>query len=108
MAVNSRRRAQVVVQGDAMNEVTPDSTETRALLEQAQAGDDSAVRKLLSKHQAYLLRVISVRLDPQLRARIDPSDVVQETHLEAFRCLPDYLARRPMPFRLWLRKTAQQ
>jgi RNA polymerase sigma-70 factor (ECF subfamily) len=33
---------------------------------------------------------------------------VQETHLEAFRCLPDYLARRPMPFRLWLRKTAQQ
>jgi RNA polymerase sigma-70 factor, ECF subfamily len=34
--------------------------------------------------------------------------VVQETQLEAFRRLPDYLRRRPMPFRLWLRKTAQE
>lgn len=28
--------------------------------------------------------------------------------MEAFRRLPDYLAREPMPFHLWLRKTAQE
>jgi RNA polymerase sigma-70 factor (ECF subfamily) len=34
--------------------------------------------------------------------------VVQETQLEAFCRLPDFLERRPMPFRLWLRKTAYE
>src|SRR5262249_29296707 len=40
--------------------------------------------------------------------RVDPSDIVQEAQLEAFRRLADYLERRPMSFRLWLRKTAQE
>jgi RNA polymerase sigma-70 factor (ECF subfamily) len=47
-------------------------------------------------------------MDRRLRARVDPSDVVQEAQLEAFRRLPDFLERRPMSFRLWLRKTAQE
>src|SRR5207244_2772693 len=32
----------------------------------------------------------------------------QEAQLEAFRRLADFLRRRPMPFGLWLRKTAQE
>jgi RNA polymerase sigma-70 factor (ECF subfamily) len=59
-------------------------------------------------HRPYLCRVVELRLDRRLRARVDPSDVVQEAQLEAFRRLPDYFARRPMAFRLWLRKTAQE
>jgi hypothetical protein len=38
----------------------------------------------------------------------EPSDVVQDTQLEAFRRLADYCRRRALPFRLWLRKTAQE
>jgi len=52
--------------------------------------------------------LVAVRLDKKVRARVDPSDVVQGTQLELFRRLPDYLERRPMPFRLWLLKTAQE
>jgi RNA polymerase sigma-70 factor (ECF subfamily) len=91
-----------------MDMISPDSTETRNLLSQVEAGDRQAFERLFARYRAYLRQVVEVRLDPRVRARVDPSDVVQETQMEAFRRLPDYLARRPMPFRLWLRKTAQE
>jgi RNA polymerase sigma-70 factor (ECF subfamily) len=53
-----------------------------------------------------LLRLIEVRLDPKMRARVDPSDVVQEAQLEASRRLDDYLKQPALPFRLWLRQIA--
>jgi RNA polymerase sigma-70 factor (ECF subfamily) len=55
-----------------------------------------------------LKRLVSLRMDRRLHARLDPSDIVQETQMVAFRRFNDYVQRRPMPFRLWLRKTAQQ
>src|SRR5262245_10632272 len=91
-----------------MGEILPDSEETRRLLREAQAGDRGAFDRLFDRHRPGLLRVVEARLDPKVRARVDASDVVQEAQLEAYRRLPDYLARRPMPFRLWLRKTAQE
>jgi hypothetical protein len=50
--------------------------------------------------------MVELRLDPRLRARVDPSDVVQEAHLEAARRLQDDAQPPPMPFRLWLRQLA--
>jgi RNA polymerase sigma-70 factor (ECF subfamily) len=88
--------------------VTPDTSETERLLKQAEAGDRRAIERLLDKHRPDLRQVVTMRLDPRTAARVDPSDIVQETQLEAIRRLPDYLARRPMPFRLWLIKTAHE
>jgi RNA polymerase sigma-70 factor (ECF subfamily) len=48
------------------------------------------------------------RLNSKLRRRLDPSDVVQETHLAAFRRYEEFLRHQPMPFRIWLLRTAQQ
>jgi RNA polymerase sigma-70 factor (ECF subfamily) len=84
-----------------------DSAETQRLLEQARAGAPEAVNRLLERHRAYVRRFVELRLDPQLRARVDPSDVVQEAQLEAVRRLDGYLGAAPMPFRLWLRQIAQ-
>jgi RNA polymerase sigma-70 factor (ECF subfamily) len=84
------------------------AAETERLLELARGRDARAFDQLFAVHRAYLRKVVELRLDQRLRARVDPSDVVQEAQLEAFQRLPEYFERRPMPFRLWLRKTTQQ
>jgi RNA polymerase sigma-70 factor (ECF subfamily) len=45
-------------------------------------------------------------MDPKLRPRVDPDDLVQEAQLEAVRRFAGYLARPGLPFRLWLRQLA--
>lgn len=94
--------------GVEMDETTADSTQTQRLLEQLRAGDSTAFERLFARHQDYLRHIIEMRMDRRLRSRFDASDVLQETHLEVSERLQEYLARRPMPFRLWLRKTAHQ
>lgn len=87
---------------------TLDSSETNRLLEHAAAGQRDGFDHLLARHREYLRQVISQRLDPRLQPRIDLSDVIQETEIDAFQQIDDYLNGRPMPFRIWLRKLAQQ
>jgi RNA polymerase sigma-70 factor (ECF subfamily) len=91
-----------------MGVTTPDSAETQMLLEQVRAGDARAFEQLFARHRPELRQFIELRLDAQMRARVDASDIVQETQLEVFCRLADFLERQPMPFRLWLRKTAYE
>ncbi len=85
----------------------PNSPETEVLLSQAREGDARALERLLSEQRERLRRMIGLRLDPALAARVDASDVVQEVLLEASRRLKDYLQRPTMPFHLWLRHLAR-
>src|SRR3954471_13423303 len=80
--------------------------DTGELLDRAAAGDTPARQQLLARHRDRLRRMVAVRLDPRVAARVDPSDVVQEALLEAARKLPDYLRERPVPFYPWLRRLA--
>jgi RNA polymerase sigma-70 factor, ECF subfamily len=91
-----------------MPEVKEDSARTRDLLDQVGAGDPKALQQLLTRYQPDLLAFVECHLDPKLRARFSGSDVVQEAQLEVVRRMDDYLKRRPMPFHLWVRKTAYQ
>jgi RNA polymerase sigma-70 factor (ECF subfamily) len=89
-----------------MNDPDPDSAETCRLLDEIRSDDKTPFDRLFAQHRPALRQFVARRLDPRLRARLDPSDVVQETQLEVYRRMDDFLKRRPMPFRLWLRKTA--
>jgi RNA polymerase sigma-70 factor (ECF subfamily) len=82
--------------------------ETESLLEQVRAGNRQALDRLLALHRGFLRKLIELRLDRKMRARVDASDVVQEAQLEAARRIDDYLQRRPMPFHVWLQKTAYE
>jgi RNA polymerase sigma-70 factor (ECF subfamily) len=76
------------------------------LLEQVRSGSGQALGQLLERSRPSLRSFVDFHLDPKLRPRIDPSDVVQETQMEVVRRMDDFLRRRPMPFRLWARKIA--
>ena len=85
----------------------PEQPQIDPLLEEARRGDAEAVERLLTVHREPLRRLIGLRLDPALAARLDASDIVQDVLLEAHRRLQDYLKNPAMPFRLWLRHIAK-
>jgi RNA polymerase sigma-70 factor (ECF subfamily) len=84
------------------------SHDTDLLLDRAAAGDSKATDELFARHRDRLRRMIYTWLDGRVRARVDPSDVVQETLVEAHRQLPKYLPTRPLAFYPWLRGIAAQ
>jgi RNA polymerase sigma-70 factor (ECF subfamily) len=86
--------------------MTAPGPDTDELLRRTQAGEVEARGALLERHRGRLTRMVELRLDPRLAARLDPSDVVQEALAEADRRLDGYLKERPLPFYPWLRQLA--
>jgi RNA polymerase sigma-70 factor (ECF subfamily) len=76
------------------------------LLRLAAAGDGESWQSLVGRSRDRLRWVVAFRLDPRLRGRVDPSDVLQDAYLEAWRDLGSYLERPEIPFFLWLRGIA--
>src|SRR5262245_59588772 len=89
-----------------MGSTGPRDDDTARLLGQFRRGDAGALDRLLELHRPIMHRAVEARMDPRFLRRFDPSDVVQHAQAEAARRIHDYLTREPMPFRLWLRKTA--
>src|SRR5262249_12587878 len=69
---------------NAMTHPTPDTEE---LLRRVEEGDAEARDALLDRHRGRLRQLVALRMDPRLVARVDASDVVQETLVEADRRL---------------------
>jgi RNA polymerase sigma-70 factor, ECF subfamily len=86
-----------------MSEAT---TTTHELIEQAGHGDEAARLRLLEQYRDHLRRMVAARLDRRLTARVDASDVVQDTLSDAARQLDEYLRDQPLPFLGWLRQLA--
>lgn len=84
------------------------SSETRRLLEAIEAGDREAFRRLFERFSPALRQAIAARMDRRMRQRVDPSDILQETEMEVFSRMDEYLERRPMPLEQWLHQTAAQ
>ncbi len=76
------------------------------LLRRAGQGDPLARQQLLAQYRQRLRQMIAVRMDRRLAARVDPSDVVQDTLTEAVQQLSAYLQHPPLPFYPWLRRLA--
>lgn len=55
-------------------------------------------------YRGYLLAIAVARIDPRLRPRCDPSDIVQETMLEAFRDFHQFRGQLESEFLGWIRQ----
>lgn len=79
------------------------SSESVDLIQRARDGDEQALSALCARHRDRLRRMVQMRLDWRLQARIDASDVIQDAFLEVARRLDEYLRDPAMPLFLWLR-----
>jgi RNA polymerase sigma-70 factor, ECF subfamily len=59
---------------------------------------------VLERYRGYLRMLAESKLDRRLRAKIDPSDVVQETMLQALRAWDDYRGTSEGERLAWLRQ----
>ena len=76
----------------------------RNLLADAYAGHSTAMDRLANQYRRYLKRIVECRLDDRLSTRLDASDLVQETLLEAFDRFKRTASVPDLPVRLWLRQ----
>jgi RNA polymerase sigma-70 factor (ECF subfamily) len=77
--------------------------ESSDAIDRLRRGEGRALAELFDKHRDRLRRMVELRLDARLRARLDPSDVVQEAFLDVSRDLGSYLDDPKLPPLLWLR-----
>ena len=52
--------------------------------------------------------MVEFRLDARLRGRVSPSDVLQESYIDALKRLQHYRADPEVPFFIWLRTVTMQ
>ena len=84
----------------------PELPNTEVLIGCLKTGDRSALGTLWDFYRPRLKRMVHVHLDSRLAARVDASDVVQDTYLDAQKKLPSYLEDPKVAFYVWLRVLA--
>ncbi|MEM6365530.1 MAG: sigma-70 family RNA polymerase sigma factor [Planctomycetota bacterium] len=80
-----------------------DPSETIRLLRLAAHGEQGSWQELMERHRDRLDRMVRLRLDARMQARVDASDVIQDAFVEAWKKLPQFLSEPKMTFFLWLR-----
>ncbi|HEY0980671.1 MULTISPECIES: sigma-70 family RNA polymerase sigma factor [unclassified Schlesneria] len=78
-------------------------TDVRREIEQAQAGDQATLGRLLESYQNYLRLLARIEIGRRLQGKVDASDIVQETFLEAHRQFPHFQGTAEAQLTKWLR-----
>ena len=85
-------------------ETTDESTPRQALLRQAIEGNANAAARLLELYRSYLRLLARVYVGRDLRAKADPSDLVQEAFVYALKCFSEFRGTSEAELIQWLKK----
>ena len=75
-----------------------------SLLDDARAGGGESLGRLLQLYRNYLAILATTQLNARLRARVSPSDLVQETMLAVHRDIGQFRGHSEREFLAWLRQ----
>lgn len=78
------------------------SFDSNQLIQQAISGEESAVAALCDSYWEYLLHIAHANLQLELTGKCAPSDIVQETMLEACESFRSFRGQTEEQFRAWL------
>lgn len=79
-------------------------TSISALVARARTGDPVMLGRLMDRYRGYLKLLAEVQLDRKLRAKVDASDVVQHTFLEALQNFGQFRGGSEGELAAWLRQ----
>jgi len=68
----------------------------------------STLAEKFSACRERLERMVAFRLDPRIRGRLDPADILQEAYLVIARRFDDYLRSPDVSFYVWVRQQTYQ
>ncbi len=87
-----------------MSEGGPQQSILAPLLARARAGDAGARDELFARCRSYVNLVARTQVESWMRAKVDASDLVQQTMLEAYRGFPQFDGGTEGEWLAWLRK----
>jgi len=76
------------------------------VLQRLRCDGDQGLAAVFAQYRDRLERMVALRMDPRLRGRLDPADVLQEAYLDASKRLAAYVASPEAPVFVWLRGIA--
>jgi RNA polymerase sigma-70 factor, ECF subfamily len=74
------------------------------LLQSARQGDDSALNQIWQELRTYLLIIANQRLDAGLRGKMDASDVVQQSLMDAHKGFDEFRGQSEGEIKAWVCK----
>jgi RNA polymerase sigma-70 factor (ECF subfamily) len=86
------------------NESVSNSANPEELIAAASRGGEERLGRLLALYRNYLRLLARIEIGGKLQAKVDASDLVQETMLEAHKNFPQFRGATEAEFTAWLRQ----
>jgi RNA polymerase sigma-70 factor (ECF subfamily) len=80
----------------------PEDSQIEVWVNQARQGDALAVSKRLATYHPVLRARAVARMEPAIRAKVEPEDILQQVYLEVFREIGRFEDRGPDSFLNWV------
>lgn len=80
---------------------------TQRLVTLAKDGDQSALDQLCKVYSERVLRIVRMRMGPELRSKLESMDLVQDAFISALRSLENFTYKNEGDFLRWVSKIAE-